>query len=125
MEKNTEYTLKELCTRQAGLIQELEQRRTEAEKYRKSYKTMSWIVIFTIIFLAVLKFNNYEITVDPYSNKVIAISSTCWGIKKVYREIKWVKTNEYELPAWMTKDKEGKWYPYIFEDTHESQLIDP
>lgn len=74
------------------------------------------VLCVALLLFGILRFNDLNITVDPNEGKVIAIESSWWGLVKKEREIKWMKTDDYDFPGWMTKDANGKWYLYIRED---------
>jgi hypothetical protein len=90
------------------------------EQKQKSYKSnRSFAVQFLLVvgaLLAFLTFRHTDITVDPSDGSVFATESSWWGIVTKHRAIKWMTTTDDEGPAWMTKGKDGKWYPYLVEN---------
>lgn len=77
------------------------------------------ILCVVLTMIGILKFNGFQITVDPNDGTIIAIESSWWGLIKKEREIKWLKVDDYDFPGWMTKGHDGKWYLYI----HEGDLL--
>ena len=77
---------------------------------------LAGVLCVALLLFGILRFNDLNITVDPNEGKVTAIESSWWGLVKKEREIKWMKTDDYDSPGWMTKDANGKWYLYISED---------
>ena len=90
-------------------------RESQRASRRQSY-SIAGVLCVALLWFGVLRFNDLNISVYPDEGKVIAIESSWWGFVKKEREIRWVKTDDYDFPGWMAKDTNGKWYPYIHED---------
>jgi len=68
-----------------------------------------------ILPVAILTFSGSYITVDPYSPDVIYVATRWWGLSKQERVIKWMDNGKTGEAAWMAKDQNGRWYPFIVE----------
>ena len=86
------------------------------KKYKSSRALVAQFFIVLLAMTAFLTFHHTEITVDPSDGSIFATESSWWGIIKKHREIKWMKTDDYDDPGWMAKGKNGKWYLYIAEN---------
>lgn len=106
----------EIVEERDDLARQLSRKSKEASKYKDGYYTVIIFAAIILAFIAILKFKSFEIVVSPESKEVIAISSSWWGLKTTEREIKWMKTDGYDFPGWMTKGKDGNWYLYLIED---------
>lgn len=66
--------------------------------------------------IAIFNFSGFYIAVDPDDGSIYYVKTSWWTLKKEHREIRWMKTNEYDYPGWMTKHKEtGEWYILFYE----------
>lgn len=83
---------------------------------RNKLHTVILILSLSLFWLALLKFDDFRIAVDPYEGTVTAIKSSWWGFVQTEKEIKWMQTKDYDSPGWMAKDANGEWYIYIRED---------
>ncbi|MFH2064210.1 MAG: hypothetical protein ABIK15_03295 [Pseudomonadota bacterium] len=108
----------EIVRERDDLALKLSQKTKDASKYKDGYYTVILFVAVFLVLIAILKFKNFEIVVSPESKKVIAISSSWWGLKTTEREIRWMKIDGYDSPGWMTKGKDGRWYLYLLDDDH-------
>jgi hypothetical protein len=86
---------------------------------RKSYRRQSYLIAafccVVLVTVGALRFNDLQIIVDPSDSVVMAIESSWWGFARKEREIRWMKTDEYDFPGWMAKGRDGKWYLYVHE----------
>jgi len=88
---------------------------SNADKYRNDFFALLGLIAIVLFLVAIATFKDFEITVDPYDNSVIAISSRWWGLSKTEKQIRWMQPKGYDSSAWCAKDENGEWYPYILE----------
>ena len=92
--------------------------KNEYERYWKIagiYQGIAILSVSVLFLISVAHFKDFEITVEPNENRVVAVKTKWWGIIEKRREIRWMETNDYDSPGWMTKDENGDWYLYIEE----------
>ncbi len=91
----------------------------KVKESRRANRSQSYLIVailcVALAMMGIFKFNDFKITVDPNDGKVIAVESSWWGFVEREKELRWMKTDDYDFPGWMTKDKNGKWYLYIRE----------
>ena len=60
--------------------------------------------------LGALSFDGSEITVEANSPKVFQVSTSWWGLRRAYREIRWRKPDGLDFEAWCAQAPDGTWY---------------